>query len=346
MATTVLNVLPHRGGGAETFIDCLEPLAGYRQERRALSATRSAAGAALTIPLRFPGTALAARRAGIVQTHGDVAAILSLPLLRSGRSVAVMQGLHMLRRAQGTRGQAVRAGLRRVVAAAGCVVCSSEAERADLLAVADQRDAGRLVVVDNTIPDARRADPARRAAIRATLDLPEGRLAVLYAGRLEARKDPLTVVTAARRARAEGHDVVLLVAGEGPLAGAVADAAGDAVRPLGFRDDVPDLLAAADVFAMPSEREGQSFAVVEAMAAGLPLVVSDGAGNPEAVGDAGIVVARGDVAAFTDAFATLAGDRAERARRAAASRERFAARHAPEAFEARMAAIYAQVLAA
>ena len=63
------------------------------------------------------------------------------------------------------------------------------------------------------------------------------------------------------------------------------------------------LLAAADAFVMPSEREGLSLAVLEAMGRGLPVVVSDGAGNPEAVGDAGIVVPLGDVSALAAALA-------------------------------------------
>ena len=62
---------------------------------------------------------------------------------------------------------------------------------------------------------------------------------------------------------------------------------------------------------MPSEREGLSFAVIEAMGSGLAIVVSDGPGNPEAIGDAGIVVAVGDVEALAATLGELARDPAQ-----------------------------------
>ena len=73
---------------------------------------------------------------------------------------------------------------------------------------------------------------------------------------------------------------------------------------------------------LPSAREGLSLAVLEAMAAGLPAVVADGAGNPEAVGDAGLVVPTGDGTALAEALAELASDPGRRARLGAAARER------------------------
>jgi glycosyltransferase involved in cell wall biosynthesis len=56
---------------------------------------------------------------------------------------------------------------------------------------------------------------------------------------------------------------------------------------------------------LPSQREGLSYALLEAMALGLPTVVSDAPGNPEAIGETGIVASRGDTAAFADAFRRL-----------------------------------------
>ncbi len=121
---------------------------------------------------------------------------------------------------------------------------------------------------------------------------------------------------------------MLLVAGDGPQADEVAGLASRAIRPLGFRRDVDRLLVAADIFVLPSTREGLSFAVLEAMAQGLALVVSDGPGNPEAVGDSGIVVPAGDVDAWAAALAALAPSASgwvprrasERARSSASSR--------------------------
>ena len=60
------------------------------------------------------------------------------------------------------------------------------------------------------------------------------------------------------------------------------------------RPGVDCVLAAADLFVLSSQREGLSFSLLEAMASGLPVVVSDAPGNRDAVGDAGIVVALGE----------------------------------------------------
>jgi glycosyltransferase involved in cell wall biosynthesis len=80
------------------------------------------------------------------------------------------------------------------------------------------------------------------------------------------------------------------------------------VHVLGFRRDLRDVLAAADFFILSSLREGLSFALLEAMSLGLVPVVSDAPGNPETVGDTGIVLRFGDAAAFAEAFSRLAAD--------------------------------------
>jgi glycosyltransferase involved in cell wall biosynthesis len=136
--------------------------------------------------------------------------------------------------------------------------------------------------------------------------------------------------------------VTMLVAGEGPQS---AELAAAGARMLGFRRDPERLLAAADVLIMPSRHEGLSFAVLEAMAAGTACVVSDGPGNPEAVGDAGLVFPAGDEAAARAALTRLAEDPALRARLGAAARERAATQFSIPGFLARMGALYAAVAA-
>jgi len=179
--------------------------------------------------------------------------------------------------------------------------------------------------------------PAARAAARAALGLGEGDVAGLYLGELSERKDPLVAV---RAAQAAGPPFVLLVAGDGPLAPAVRTAEGPAVRALGFRDDPQALLAAADVFVLPSRREGLSFAVLEAMGHGLAMVVADGAGNPEAVGDAGLVLPAGDERAFADALARLAADPSLRGALGAAAKARVEDRFTADALRAGVRAAY------
>src|SRR6185437_163485 len=84
---------------------------------------------------------------------------------------------------------------------------------------------------------------------------------------------------------------------------------------LGFRPDVPDILAAADIFVMPSLSEGLPLALVEAMAASLPVIASDVGGIPEvAERDAeALLIAPGDARALAAALARLLGDSALRA---------------------------------
>ncbi len=102
----------------------------------------------------------------------------------------------------------------------------------------------------------------------------------------------------------------------------------DNVRFLGQRSDVPSLLKAADIGILCSHQEGFSNAVIEGLAAGLPMVVTDVGGNAEAVthGEAGLVVPPHEPAALGRAILDLATDRERRARMGAAARGR-AVRH-------------------
>jgi glycosyltransferase involved in cell wall biosynthesis len=94
------------------------------------------------------------------------------------------------------------------------------------------------------------------------------------------------------------------------------------VRVLGHRSDVPALMAIADIFVLVSEREGFSFALLEAMANGCAPIVTDVPTNVEAVGEHGAIVPFEDVPTFTNALRELVDDPAEAARIGARARER------------------------
>lgn len=98
----------------------------------------------------------------------------------------------------------------------------------------------------------------------------------------------------------------------------------DRVRFLGERRDVPDLLAASDIGVLASQEEGFSNAVLESMAAGLPMVVTDVGGNAEAVTDGknGFVVPARDPALLAEAISAMIGDAGRRRALGDAARRR------------------------
>ncbi len=341
MQPTVLHILPHRGGGAEGYLDALATLP-ITQRRMALSSSRSPLGAGPSIVARWPAVAAAARHADLVHVHGDMAGLLSLPIMHARPAVLTTHGLHFLRRARGARLTLARRGLRVAVAASRRTICTSEAEREELCVFLPGALRARLVVVPNTAPLS--PGSGDRARARADLGLEPDTVVALFIGQLEERKDPLTAIAAATAAVAAGAPLVLLVAGAGPLADRVRALAGPAVRVLGHRDDPQTLFAASDLLVMPSLREGQSIAVLEAMRDGLAVVVSDGAGNPELIADAGVVVPAGDAQALAAVLVRLAADSGERRELGAAARRRYEEHYSLERFQARMAELYGELL--
>ena len=173
-----------------------------------------------------------------------------------------------------------------------------------------------------------RADvPAEtRAEIRAEFGARPGQALVLGAGRLAAQKGFGLLLDAAARWDDIEPVPLLVIAGEGPLAAGLRSRAvslGLTVRFAGQRADVPALLAAADVFVLPSAWEGQSLILQEALRAGVPIVATRVGGNPEVAGeDAAILVPADDAPRLADAVRTVLGDPAlaARLRRAAADR--------------------------
>ena len=145
-------------------------------------------------------------------------------------------------------------------------------------------------------------------------------------GRLAEQKDFASLIDAARQWTDLDPVPLLAIAGSGPLAESLAERAaplGPEVRFLGPRPDVPVLLAAADVFVLPSRWEGQPLILQEALAAGCPIVASRAGGIPDLTGeDAALLVPPGDVDALAAAIRRVLTDRGLAQRLAAAARER------------------------
>jgi len=336
----LLHVLPHPGGGGESVVRVLEnSLSEHQHARLYLSTQREPLRSLPSLSTGIPRTLRAARRADLVHVVGDMSAVLMIPALQRRRSLFGTHGLHMLRRGPAPARSIIRA----VVAAADRTVCSSESERVELASLLDSDLQPRLVAVPNGIALHPLPSPDERAAAREALELAPDAVVGLSMGQLEPRKEPLLAVEAAAAVARQGVPFVLLVAGDGPL---IDQVRGEGVRALGFREDTELLLAAADIFILPSSREGLALALLEAMGHGLACVVSDVPGNREAVGDAGLVHPVGDVDALAAALARLASDPIERERLGAAARARVEERFTSTRFVSDMRRVIGEVLTA
>jgi glycosyltransferase involved in cell wall biosynthesis len=172
--------------------------------------------------------------------------------------------------------------------------------------------------------------PARpREAVRAELGIPLDAPVVGTVTRLSPQKAPLDFVTAAAQGAASRPGAHFVVVGDGPLRAEVESrvaAAGLAGRfhLTGLRRDVPDLLHSFDVFALTSLWEGLPRVLIQAMAAGLPVVATAVDGSAEAVEDGvnGLLTPPGDPQALAAALLRLLGDPALAVQMGAAGQER------------------------
>lgn len=170
------------------------------------------------------------------------------------------------------------------------------------------------------------AQPRDRAAVRAELGVGDAPLLVIVA-RLDPLKDHETLLEALVRADARTLGWRLLIVGDGDRRGQLESRVvqlglGQVVRFLGFRRDVIDLVAAADVLTLASVSEGLPLAPLEAMSVGVPVVATAVGGTGEVVRDGvtGLLVPPRDPAGLGTALRRLVGDGALRATMGAAGR--------------------------
>jgi glycosyltransferase involved in cell wall biosynthesis len=195
----------------------------------------------------------------------------------------------------------------------------------------------------------RPAEPAERAALRASLGLPSEGPLVVYAGRLAPEKGPDVLLSAWARVHCALPSAHLAILGDGTLTGSLHEAAaslglGTSVTFAGAVQDVPAWLRAADVFALPSRTEGLPVALLEGMAAGLACVATRVGGTPEVLEDGrqGRLVAPESPEALAEGL-LKALTRPEARAWGPAARERVAARFSLDAVADRTLAVYEQV---
>lgn len=205
----------------------------------------------------------------------------------------------------------------------------------------------KLIVIPNGV-DASRFLDASPVALE-PLGLPPGYRAIVCVGRLEPQKRVDWLLRLLPQVVEAAPDCQLLVVGEGPQRPALEKLAADLaigrhVRFLGFRDDIPAILAASEVLALPSAWEGMPNAVLEAMASSLPVVATDVEGVRELLGDGAAeqVVAVDGPRAFTERLIALLKDEGLRSRLGAANRRRAEEFSWPAMIE-RYAGLYAEL---
>jgi glycosyltransferase involved in cell wall biosynthesis len=218
-------------------------------------------------------------------------------------------------------------------------ICVAESERSSGLGAATC-DPARTLVIPNAVDVA--------AAPRSTHagDPPR----IVAVGRLQRPKDFVTLVRALQGVPAGTFEMVLV--GEGPDRRRVEQeivglGLADRVHLYGECHDVRDLLAGSDVFVLSSNSEGMPLSVLEAMAAGLPVVASRVGGVPELVADGvtGILVAPGDEEELTAALRRLLDDPALRRRLGDAGRRRAKEHFDLDSFWRAHVALYSRELA-
>lgn len=173
----------------------------------------------------------------------------------------------------------------------------------------------RIAIIENGIDPDQYGPEIDSTEAKQKLGLNPQRRYVVNVARHHPVKDQPTLIRGFAGIASEFPDVDLLMVGDGPRRGeleALAAELGIAerVRFVGVRADVPDLLRAAAVFALTSVSEAASLTLLEAMATGLPVVVTDVGGNPEIVREdcEGLLFPRGDAASCSEALRTILGD--------------------------------------
>jgi len=168
-----------------------------------------------------------------------------------------------------------------------------------------------------------------RSPFKIALGFDPDRQTIACIARFHPIKDHPMLIRAFAIVAAHLPNVDLLLAGEGPDRGRLEElvqslAITERVKFLSVRKDVPELLKATDLFALTSISEAASLTLMEAMASGCPVVVTDVGGNPELVrqGIDGALVPRGDIEACAKAMIAILSDSATAERMGNAGRER------------------------
>ena len=204
----------------------------------------------------------------------------------------------------------------------------------------------KIVAIPNGIARPSPKSPMSTAGLRLGQGMRSADLIIFNMGRLAPEKGVEYLIEAASLLQRTGQSFRVVLAGDGPLRAGLERLAEDLdvrrkVDFLGHREDIPDLLAACDLVVLPSLREGLSIALLEAMAAGKPIVTTQIGSNRAVASQAemALLVPPGDPQALCDAILRCWGDAALRARLGTNARLLFESRYT----EDRMLGSYRQL---
>ena len=192
----------------------------------------------------------------------------------------------------------------------------------------------RIIAIPNGTAEVVRTREVGLAEVRREMGARHGDLVILSMARLAPDKGLEYLIEAAAMLPRTGRRIRVVIAGDGPDRERLEQLAArlgvtDRVVFLGFREDVGDLLAASDLVVLPSLREGLSIALLEAMAAGKPIVASSIGSQREVASraDMALLVRPADSLALTEAITRLAGNEALMARLGASARALYESRY-------------------
>ncbi|WP_026369635.1 glycosyltransferase family 4 protein [Kallotenue papyrolyticum] len=220
-------------------------------------------------------------------------------------------------------------------------VCISQEIRGELMAVGVAES--QMVCIPNGVDPIRFApvSEANKRELRRRLGLPEGPL-VIFSGRLVPEKRVQHLLAIWPALRQICPQAVLVILGTGPLETELRAMAGAGVVFAGLVDDVHLYYQAADIFVLPSVAEGLSVAMLEAMATGLAVVVTDVGGAAEVInaGQHGLLVPPDDPMALQTALLTLLLDAEQRRSFGLQARQRVLERYALPAVAQQLISVY------
>ncbi len=283
------------------------------------------------------------RRFDVVHSHGSGAMAFAVP-------AGVIAGTPVIVRTEHNvvyNGSRRRRVLRRLAALReDAQIAVSEAVRLSHI-----RDGGvpaeRFVTIRNGIAAERLAVQSGRDDASRSLGVSNSAVVALAVGSLTEQKDYVNLLKAAAVVVARFPDIVFLIAGGGVLEGDLASAAstlgvGDKVRFLGERDDVPLLLSRADIMVNSSAWEGLPITILEAMAAGVPIVATDVGGTAKVISgdDCGLVVPSKDPESLAAAILKLAETPELREQLSSRARQIYRRRYTAEQMTRETEALY------